>query len=83
MSSHPQCIPQNFIHFGLYELEVPAGTDDPAGTMFFFYTQWCDKAKKKKTGVSITSLFTWNKMSEGERSISNQTNKILTKSIQE
>lgn len=49
MSSHPQCIPQNFIHFGLYELEVPAGTDDPAGTMFFFYTQWCDKAKKKKS----------------------------------
>lgn len=51
MSSHPQCIPQNFIHFGLYELEVPAGTDDPAGTMFFFYTQWCDKAKKKKKQV--------------------------------
>lgn len=48
MSSHPQCIPQNFIHFGLYDLEVPAGTDDPAGTMFFFIHSGATKQRKKK-----------------------------------
>lgn len=51
MSSHPQCIPQNFIHFGLYELEVPAGTDDPAGTMFFFLYTVVRQSKEKKKQV--------------------------------